>query len=313
MAFSEAAFLELVRASFAAPCAGVELAIGDDAAVLSPSAAAVCVTADMLIEGIDFRVAECGLRRAGAKAVNKNLSDLAAMGVAPWCCFLSVALPPATDAAQAAELLAGLRDAALAGDCPIVGGDTKRSPGPLILSIQALGRATAGVPVRRSGARAGDVLLVTGRLGGAALGHHLDFAPRVAAGLRLNGVHRVAAMIDVSDGLSTDLHHLCAASGVGAELDAAAIPLAPAAHTLGARDGREALQHALHDGEDYELLFAASPAAALAILADPALGVPVTRIGRCVEAAAGITLRTATGSAPLARGGFEHRFGSAPP
>ncbi len=311
MPFTETEFIAWIeRTVRGAP--GVHVGIGDDAAVLAAEGRDVVVTVDMLIDGIDVVLAECGFRAAGRKAMAKSLSDIAAMGAEPWAAFASIALPPGVDPDDAIELARGLLETGRRHGVTLAGGDTKRSPGPLIVDVMLTGRERGRPPVLRSGAVVGDGVWVTGPLGGASLGHHLSFEPRVAEGLRLNERHHVHAMIDLSDGLSTDLHRLCDASGVGAVIDAEHVPLADAALTIAAEDGRPPLDHALHDGEDYELLFVASPDADPAIHEDPVLGPGCRRIGRIVERAQGVRLSGAHGEVPIAAGGFEHRFGPSP-
>src|SRR5262249_46704657 len=151
----------------------------------------------------------------------------------------------------------GLREVADAFDTAVVGGDTNSWDGPLVVSVTLLGEAVPPGPVRRSGARAGDWLLVTGAFGGSILGKHLDFTPRVREALALHAAASLHAMIDVSDGLSRDVWHLCEESGCGAVLRAEAVPIDPAARRM--NDGKTPLEHALGDGEDFELAFAVSP------------------------------------------------------
>jgi thiamine-monophosphate kinase len=169
-----------------------------------------------------------------------------------------------------------------------------------------LGEATARGPVRRSGARIGDSILVTGPLGGSILQHHLDFTPRVREGLRLNEVADLHAMIDVSDGLAKDLYHICEESRCGAVLSADAIPISKAAQDLAARDGKSPLDHALTDGEDFELVFTVSAADAERLICDqPIAGITLRRIGEIV--ADGYWLEQAGRKVPLEPRGFEHQ------
>lgn len=305
--FDEDDFLAILRerTSRFPVSSAIRTGIGDDAAILSLSADAV-VTTDLLIEGIDFEVSSCGYARAGGKAIAKNLSDLAAMGALPVAAFLSIALPPGISRSDARSLVDGICDEAERFDCPIAGGDTKRSPAGLIVNVLLIGRPSGSAHLLRSGARVGDVLVVTGDLGGAELGKHLDFEPRLHAGAALVrlGAH---AAIDLSDGLARDLRLLCEASGCGARIDIAKLPISAAANRLAEPGGRSALDHALHDGEDYELL-AALPRHALAALeADPALEGTVV-IGEIVAADRGIELQDGDSTRPLERGGFRHRF-----
>jgi thiamine-monophosphate kinase len=204
------------------------------------------------------------------------------------------------------ELFAGLRAAARAAGCVVVGGHTGVAPGPLQVAVAACGHAPARA-LRRDGARAGDWLHVTGPLGGAAAGRHLRFRPRLAEGLWLARQRAVRACIDVSDGLLLDLWTLLAASGrgLGAELFADALPVASAARGLARRSGRSALEHALADGEDYELLFAVAPRGRLAA-GGPLAAAARAPIGRVV-AEPGLWLAFAGGRrVAVPPAGFQH-------
>src|SRR5262249_17549025 len=155
------------------------------------------VTTDMLMEGVDFALAEAGPRRIGRKTMAANLSDIAAMAGVPTAAVASVALPKHGGQSVGEELYLGMRDAADAFRVPIVGGDTNSWVGGLVISVTVLGEATANGPVLRSGAKPGDWIIVTGPLGGSLLGKHLDFTPRVKEALALHAVVDLHAMIDV--------------------------------------------------------------------------------------------------------------------
>jgi thiamine-monophosphate kinase len=284
----------------------VVLGPGDDTAVLRLPADFPCLaTTDMLLEGSCFLL-EAGGRAIGRKAMAVNLSDIAAMAGRPTAALVSVGLPRQGGRALAEDLFLGMREMALTFDTAIVGGDTNTWRGPLAISVTLLGEATSRGPVRRSGARPGDWLLVTGPLGGSILGKHLTFTPRVHEALRLHELVDLRAMIDISDGLAADLHHLCTESGCGAELDAAAIPISPDAGAL--KDGHSALHHALSDGEDFELLFAVDPAAGHElILSQPIPGLQLSCIGRCVEE--GVWLRQEEKREILPPLGYVHEMG----
>jgi thiamine-monophosphate kinase len=256
---------------------------GDDTAALAWPASSTClVTTDMLLEGSCFLLAEAGARRVGRKAMAVNLSDIAAMAGRPVAAVVSVGLPRAGGRALAEELYLGLREVADAFDTPIVGGDTNSWTGPLVINVTLLGEATGIGPVRRSGARVGDWLLVTGPFGGSIRGHHLDFTPRVREALALHQAASLHAMIDVSDGLAQDVWHLCEESGCGAVLRAEAIPIANDARSM--NDGRTPLEHALGDGEDFELVFAVSPEDGVRLLqTQPVPGITLACVGECVE------------------------------
>ena len=261
----------------------VPLGPGDDAAVLRFTGATDClVTTDMLMDGTCFRLAEAGPRSVGRKAMAVNLSDIAAMAGRPLAAFVAVALPRSGGRELAEELYLGLRETADRFETAIAGGDTNTWDGPLVIAVTLLGEATQRGPVRRSGARVGDRLLVTGPLGGSILGRHLNFDPRVREALELHAAADLHAMIDISDGLAADVNHLCSASRCGARLIAEAIPISEDARHLG--DGRSPLEHALGDGEDFELVAAVAPADAERLMQEqPIRGVQLACIGECVK------------------------------
>ena len=203
----------------------------------------------------------------------------------------------------AQDLYLGLREVADAFGVALVGGDTNSWDGPLVISVTALGEATARGPVRRSGARPGDWLFVTGPLGGSILGRHLDFTPRVREALALHEVVELRAMLDISDGLAADLNHICKESRCGAALDARAISISEAARELSRTSGKSPLAHALGDGEDFELVFAVSPADGEKLLRAPPLP-GLAKIGVCVEA--GLWLDDGGVRTPLPPTGWVH-------
>jgi thiamine-monophosphate kinase len=255
---------------------------GDDTAVLSvPGDRPWLITTDMLLEGSCFVLAEAGARRVGRKAMAVNLSDIAAMAGIPLAAVVSVGLPRQGGRALAEELYAGLREMADAFDTPIVGGDTNSWNGPLVISVTLHGQATERGPVLRKGARPGDWVLVTGPLGGSILGHHHDFTPRVREALALHESADLHAMIDISDGLARDLHHICEESGCGAVLRAEAIPISDAARRM--TDGKSPLEHALGDGEDFELICAVAPEDGRRLLeTQPVAGIRLAHVGEFV-------------------------------
>jgi thiamine-monophosphate kinase len=301
----EFAFIDWLRQR-TPPAGRVLLGPGDDTAVLRwPNGPPCLVTTDMLLEGSCFLLEEAGPRRVGRKAMAVNLSDIAAMAGRPVAAVVSVGLPRKGGRALAEELYRGLREVADAFDTAVVGGDTNSWDGPLVINVTALGEAGPRGAVRRSGAQVGDRLLVTGPLGGSILGKHLDFTPRVREAQQLHGQVALHAMIDVSDGLAADVWHLCEESKCGAVLWADAIPIAEAAHRL--TDGRSPLQHALGDGEDFELVFAVSAADARVLLHDqPIPDITLAPIGECVEQ--GLWLEEGGQRRPLPPTGYVHAF-----
>lgn len=287
------------------------LAPGDDAAVLALAKDNACVvTTDMLMDGVDFEVARHDLRRIGRKSLAVNLSDLAAMASRPVGAVISLSLPREGGEALALQLYEGLIPLAEEFETAIAGGDTNSWDGRLVICVTAIGEAIPGKEWRRSGAKAGDEILVTGSFGGSILGKHFDFTPRVRESLLLAERYGIRAAMDVSDGLTLDLSRLCEASGVGAILDTSLIPIAPAAEELARqkRDSLSPLDHALGDGEDFELILAAAPDVAARILAAQPLAVPITRIGRFVPQPGMWQQATGGPPQPLPPRGYEHRL-----
>jgi thiamine-monophosphate kinase len=239
----------------------VRLGIGDDMAIVRVGQQDVLLTSDMLLDSVHFDTARQPLSKIGRKAIACGLSDCAAMAVRPIAATVSVALPSDSQMAHAQELYEGMF--ALAGkyDLAIVGGDTTTWSRPLAIDVAVMAIPYAGIePVTRSGAKPGDTLYVTGPLGGSLLGRHLDFTPRVheAQGLARRFGERLHAMMDISDGLALDLWRMCQASNVGATLDEQLLQpvISDDARLAAAQDRRTPLDHALADGEDFELLVA---------------------------------------------------------
>jgi thiamine-monophosphate kinase len=313
-------------ARFFAPLAGPGgLGLLDDAAIVDlPPGRLLVVTADAMVEGVHY-LPDDPPDTVARKLLRVNLSDLAAMGAVPRHYLMTLALPPRLGEDWLAGFAAGLAADQAEFGIELLGGDSVATSGPAALSVTALGSVAPGAAIRRSGARSGDILLVSGTIGDAALGLRVrrgelsalatadrDFlegryrvpVPRLSLGTGLPGLAH--AMIDVSDGLVADLGHLCAASGSGAVLDAGAVPLSPASRRALAADP-SLLSTILTGGDDYELLFAASPDAVGAIAAlARAVGVIVTPVGQFV-AGGGVEVRGPDGRhLPLARTGYRH-------
>jgi thiamine-monophosphate kinase len=270
---------DLIRTLFAPLTEGFpgSLNLADDAALLDvPDGMQLAATKDAIVAGVHFLGGE-GPALIARKLLRVNLSDLAAMGAQPWCYFLACALPGETPPAWVKEFADGLREDQEAFGLHLAGGDTTATPGPLTLSLTALGLVPRGQVLKRGGAKAGDLIYVSGTLGDGAMGlqllrdgredayftrRYLLPEPRLSLGLNLRGV--ASACMDISDGLVQDLGHLCNASGCGAEITAAHVP----------RRGGVPLELALTGGDDYELLFTAPASIALE---------NVTCIGRMVE------------------------------
>ena len=268
----------------------VTLGIGDDAAWLSlGSNSEMLVAVDMLMEGVHFTFPPATPQLAGRKSLGVNLSDIAAMAGKPTAAFVAVSLPKSRGMEFAREVHSGIIQLANEHDVVIAGGDTNSWNGPLAVSITVIGQPLGPRPVCRSGAKPGDWIFVTGALGGSlASGRHLTFTPRVNEVRQLAQMVELHAMIDISDGLAADLHHIMDASRVGSEIDAARIPLTQSANK--ATDGRLPLIHGLSDGEDFELLFAVSPADGQLLLSQWNNATPVTCIGK-ITTEAGCRLR----------------------
>jgi thiamine-monophosphate kinase len=290
-------FIDWLRAQHK-PSAFVPIPQGDDLAVLNwPAGELLLVGVDQVLDGVHFDSKIHPPRAIGRKVMNRNFSDCAAMACLPAAAVTTAALPRGIGLDYAKELYLGLRDAADPFDCVIVGGDTGSWDGKLVLTVTILGRSAGIPPIARSGAKVGDSIYVTGPLGGSILGRHLTFEPRIALARQLAATGRVTAMIDISDGLSRDLPHLCRDSGVGAVIDASRIQIHPDAVTV-SRDGRSALDHALNDGEDHELLLTGRLEGS---------NLPVIRIGEVVPGAQ-ITLLRDGRSETLDPRGWEHRL-----
>lgn len=332
----ELALIDQIRDRFASRSRQVALGIGDDCALLRiPAGHEIAVTTDFTLETRHFLRRTHPPESVGHRALARGLSDLAAMGATPLAAFLSLALPgEMLDSREGRRWVArffdGLRSLAGRHRVSLAGGDTSESPretpdseGLILADIVLVGASPAGKGLRRSGAQAGDALYVTGHLGGSATelaellkrkrpaktvaskDHpHLFPEPRLAQGLLLRKRNLATACIDISDGLSTDLAHLCRASGVHAEIEQAALPIHPLARRL---KSEAAIHAALHGGEDYELLFSAS----LSTRVPKSLaGIPITRIGRLTRNRAQTSLLTLIAPngtrTPLIPAGWQH-------
>ncbi len=288
----------------------VEVGIGDDSAVL---AGGWCVSVDLLIEDVHFRMRTTSARDLGWKAIAVNLSDLAAMGAEPVCALVGLGLPPDLSPDVLDELFAGLDACASAYGAQVAGGDMSRAP-VLTLSVTVIGRADR--PVRRNAAVPGDVVCVTGALGGSRAGlallegldvdvperaalveRHVRPLPRLAAGRSLAPF--VHAMMDVSDGLATDAARLALASGASVRIDLDRVPVAPGADVVAQAVSREPGWFAAAGGEDYELV-CALPRSAVA-----ASGVELIEVGEIEAGSEGAIRFTGEGSDDPPRG-YDH-------
>lgn len=277
------------------PPGHVKVPVGDDGAVLEIGGDRIVVVADAIAEGAHFEPGTAP-ELVGRKALAVNLSDLAAMGAEPVAAVATAALPRGFDLARVQAMTRGMRELGERFGCPLVGGDTVAHGGGVVLSVTALGSVGERGAVTRAGARVGDVVLVTGTLGGSIKGRHLTFEPRIAEARKLVALGPPTGMIDVSDGLFLDLARVCDASGgLGFRLDADRIPVSAEAADLA---------DACTGGEDFELLATADPAVAAGILAGWDLPTAITAIGE-ITAAGFVMVRDGIEQEVEARG-FSH-------
>src|SRR5215813_7988289 len=319
---------------------GVELGIGDDAAVLRAEAGVdFLFCSDLSIEGVHFRTEWAGPELIGHKALAATISDVAAMGGEPRYAVASIALTKGSSMEFIEELLSGMFDLANAFGFSLVGGDTSASPGPLFIDTSAIGVCGRGRAITRRGARPGDLVYVTGDLGNSALGlsllkrgfrsdesvsdssdrisraiqaaikRHLIPAPRVLAGRMLGLGGLATAMIDISDGLGTDLGHIAEDSKCGAIIHAELLPIARAVRDLSRAGGEtDPVELALESGEEYELAFCSPPEASERIREmSRELQLPITRIGEMIGES-GLYIQRDGQTAMMDIKGFEHQI-----
>lgn len=283
----------------------VRVGIGDDAAVLDWSAGQAClVTTDMLMEGVDFTQETATPELIGRKSLAVNLSDIAAMGGRPVAAFVSLCLTQGVGEEFVRRFYNGLFALAREFGVVIAGGDTNSWAGPLVVNVTVLGTPCQGEPVLRSTARPGDGIYVTGAVGGSLAGRHLTFTPRVTEAAELLAIARPNAMIDISDGLAADLYHILEASGVGARVAAADLPLSPDITLLPA--DKSALERGLSDGEDFELLFTMSADEGARLKAEWRHATPLTRIGIITADTRKVLVLSDGAEVALERSGWTH-------
>jgi thiamine-monophosphate kinase len=325
--------------SFALSPSSLLSGIGDDAAVVRETAGRdTLITTDLLIEDIDFHRDTTTSRLLGHKALAVSLSDIAAMGGRPRWALLSLGIPhDIWNSDFLDELYEGFFALADRYDVRLVGGDLSRTTEKIVIDSGVMGQCNGGQAILRRSARVGDHLFVTGSLGGSAAGlrllergarlphndvpldtvdpesqsvrqlllRHLRPEARVGWGLVLGEERLATAMIDISDGLSSDVHHLCEESGVGALVEASSIPIDPLVAEICGRRALDPLLLALHGGEDFELLFSVDPAN-VTKLPSRVDGVPITHIGRILAASERVRLMEGTRVWDLEPGGWDH-------
>jgi thiamine-monophosphate kinase len=280
------------------------IGIGDDMAQIAlGGGASVLITTDLLLDGTHFDLRTATPAQVGYKAMAASLSDCAAMATIPLAAVAAVALPPGFAERRLKELHAGITRAADKYRCPLVGGDITswRRGGPFAICVSMLSKPGDKPPVRRNGAKVGDVVCVTGTLGGSGRRKHLEFEPRVAEALEIVRMADLHAMMDLSDGLSSDLNRICHQSGVGALVDAAAVPIADDAAFQA-----DPLDAALNEGEDFELLFTLAPEQWEKLHRSWHNPLPLTALGRITDTGR-MQIRMPDGRVvDLRPGGYEH-------
>jgi thiamine-monophosphate kinase len=301
----ERALIDRIRARLGPPSSLVPIGIGDDAAMLVPDRGALQVlTTDALVEGVHFDRRFSTLNDVGYKALAVNLSDVAAMGAAPRAALLSLILPASLAATDFDALLDGFVEMAAGARVVLAGGNISRSPGPIVVDVSLVGSVKPRKVLMRSGGRAGDALYVTGSPGAAAVGlawlqsrpsaedpvdadlracvaRYRRPVPRTRIGALLGRTRAARACMDLSDGLADAVRQIAEASGTGAIIDGAKLPLAAGTRAWFEARGVDAVHGALAGGDDYELLFAVRPKTGgrLRMVMREAQGVPITRIG----------------------------------
>ena len=332
---SEFDFINTLRQRVASSNESIVEGIGDDAAVFRSSAdKETVITADLLVEDVDFRRTTTPPHLLGHKALAVSLSDIAAMGSRPSCALVSIGVPEDIWQSDFVDrFYEGWLDLANRYGVQLIGGDTSRANEHLVIDSIAIGECSAGMAVKRRGASPGDQIFVTGSLGAAAAGlrliergahlaeqhlgdedsQKLDHVllrqlrpePRVGWGIVLGEERLATAMIDLSDGLSSDLEHVCAASNVGALIDASLLPIDERVVELCGRRALDPLQLALHGGEDFELLFTVKPEH-VARLPRRVDGVEIKRIGEITSSHEGVKISEGSRVWDLKAGGWKH-------
>jgi len=279
------------------------IGIGDDMAEIKVGEASVLVTTDMLLDGVHFELEKTTLKQVGYKAMAVSLSDCAAMATIPVAAVVAVALPKGFGEKELKKLHCGITTAGRKFGCELIGGDITRWKGKerFAISVAMLSKPAANKPIRRSGAKVGDIICVTGTLGGAGTRKHLEFEPRVKEAIEITAKATINSMIDISDGLSSDLNRICQASGVGAVVEAERIPLSDEA-----KRRKDPLKAALNDGEDFELLFTLGEKEYKKLHQQWEGPIPITLIGT-ITSSKKMQIKAAGGRVrDLKAGGYDH-------
>jgi thiamine-monophosphate kinase len=285
------------------------IGIGDDTAVLaSPhKGMLILLTTDMLVEGVHFDLSKANPHRIGWKALGCSLSDIAAMGGLPRAAVVSLGASADVSVECCMEIYRGINDLARRFNCGVVGGDTVRHNGGIVISVSVMGEVERERVALRSGARPGDTVWVTGRLGGSIKERHLSFIPRIEEARFLTEHFSIRAMMDLSDGLGSDLYRIAEASRVGFRIERERLPVN--ADASGDLEEEAAIHAALYDGEDFELLFTLPTSdneKDFASAFSSRFDCGVSRIGTVMEPEHGVTLIGPEGERPLREGGFSH-------
>lgn len=288
------------------PARQVDVGIGDDAAIIhTASGDRLAIAVDTILEGVHFD-AKTPPKLIGRKSLAVNLSDIAAMAGQPMHAVVGIAFNRQAGPQFAREVQQGILDLADEFNVALIGGDTNVWDQPLAISVTVIACEPPSGFVLRSGAQAGDAILVTGSLGGSLQGKHLDFTPRVSEALILAESYPVHSLIDISDGLASDLGHILRQSDVGAEVQAASLPIA--ACLLESHTDKPKWEHALSDGEDFELLLTLPESAAEGLLNNPPFSTPLTRVGTILEDSAATLILPDGSRRKLNADGWEHSF-----